>query len=209
MPIIHAVEEKLTIEPPPSSRIERRAIWRGEELVFEVQGDRLVPVLLADFVDVAALIVGGVVDQDADRPQPLARLLHRRLERRDVGQVAFDEEGRRAGRAEPRGERLRRFGLDVDEDDVGLLPDEGLDHRRANSGASAGDEDDLVDERRVAGGGHSGLDWRWAAEGQSALRSREIGSPLVRLSSPWFEDRTASRGVAPAAQSVSQSLHKG
>ena len=126
---------------------------RGEELVLEVERDRAVPVLFADLVDVFALVVGRVVDEDRDRPEALADLLHRRLERGDVGQVALEEERRGSGSAELRRERLGRLDLDVDEGDVRPLPDEGFDDRRADARSAAGDEDDFVEQRRIAGMG--------------------------------------------------------
>ena len=43
---------------------------------------------------------------------------------------------------------------DVDKGDIRLLRGESLDHRRANARSAAGDEDNLVDERGVAGEGH-------------------------------------------------------
>ena len=74
--------------------------------MLEVERDRAVPILFAHFVDVLTLVVGGVVDEDADRAEPLARLLHRGFERGEVGQVGVEKERRWAGRPEPRRKRL-------------------------------------------------------------------------------------------------------
>ena len=48
---------------------------------------------------------------------------------------------------------------------LACLRDKGLDHRRANPRSAAGDEDDLVEQRGVAGVGHGGGSKTGAPEG--------------------------------------------
>ena len=58
--------------------------------------------------------------------------------------------------ADFRHQLLGRFDGDIDKGDIGLLRGKGFNHRGADARAAAGDEDDLVDERRVAGKRHQG-----------------------------------------------------
>ena len=140
----------------PASQFAHRAArdLGGEELVLEIERHRAVPILFADFVRRLAMVVGGVVDEHGDRPHALANLLHRRFERGDVGEVALKKERRKVRGADLGDEVLGRFDGDVDKGDIGLLLGEGFDHRRADARPAAGDEDDLVDERGVAGESH-------------------------------------------------------
>ncbi len=138
----------------------------GEELVLEVERHRAVPILFAHFVRRLALVVGGVVDEHGDRPHALANLLHRRFERGDVGEVALKKQRRRVGGADLGDEVLGRFDGDVDKSHIGLLLGEGLDHRGADARAAAGDEDDLVDERGVAGERHGARPYRFKLKGR-------------------------------------------
>jgi hypothetical protein len=138
------------IEPPPISRIERAANCAAKKLMLQVDRHRPVPVGLGDFGEATAGVVGGVVDQRADRPQALARLLHRRFERGEIGEVAFDEQRLLTARARPLNHLRRPLRVDVDEGDVGALGGEGLDHRRADSRSAAGNEDDAVMQAGIA-----------------------------------------------------------
>ena len=106
------------------------------------------------------MVVGGVVDEDGDRPHALPNLLHRRLERGDVGKVAMKKQRRGVGGADLRDEVFGRLDGDIDKSDIGLLLGEGLDHRGADARPAAGDKDDLVDERGVAGEGHGARPYR-------------------------------------------------
>ena len=150
------------IDDRPAAKLAHRAArdLRGEELVLEVERHRAVPILFAHFVRLLALVVGGVVDEHGDRPHALANLLHRRFERGDVGEVAVKKQRRGVGGADFRDELLGRLDGDIDKGDIGLLLGEGLDHRRADARPAAGDEDDLIDERGVAGEGHGARPYR-------------------------------------------------
>jgi hypothetical protein len=90
-------------------------------------------------------VVGGVVHQHGDRPVRRRRLRHRRLQRRDVGDVARDEQ-RRVGMAgaELRHEVARVRALH--EGDPAALRGEALGQARADARAAAGDEDALASE---------------------------------------------------------------
>ena len=55
---------------------------------------------------------------------------------------------------------------DIDKSDIGLLLGEGLDHRRADARPAAGDEDDLVDERGIAGERHGARPYRFKLKGR-------------------------------------------
>ena len=144
----------MTIAPPPELAHGAARDLGGEELVLEIERHRPIPILLARLVRLLALVVGGVVDQDADRPKALPNLLHRGFERGDVGEVALKKQGRRLGCADLRHQVLRRLDGDIDKGDIAFLRGEGLDHRCADAGPAPGDEDDLIDERGVAGEGH-------------------------------------------------------
>jgi len=69
-----------------------------EELMAQVHGEPIVPVLRRHALDRVALVVGGVVDQYPDRPQAGPDVGDRRPERRDVAQVARNERRRRMPR---------------------------------------------------------------------------------------------------------------
>ena len=147
------------IDPPPSSRIERRAICAAKNWCL-----RLTPIARSQSASLVSsaswrCVVGGVVDEHRDRPEPLADFLHRRFERGEVGQVAFEEQRRlRAG-----GERARPASTDSrlamsTKATLAPLRDEGLHDRRADSRPAAGDEDDAVAQAGIAGEGQgSGL----------------------------------------------------
>ena len=72
------------IEPPPRPRMPGMHGLGGEELVAEVDVLGGVPVLGRHLGDRLAAVVGGVVDEDADRaergarPRSMARLQRRR-----------------------------------------------------------------------------------------------------------------------------------
>ena len=93
-PTIHDVEPRLMIEPPPAAAIPGHDGLGREELVAQVHREAIVPVLRRHRLDRVPLVVGRVVDQHADRPEPRLRLGDRRAERRDVSQVAGDEHRR-------------------------------------------------------------------------------------------------------------------
>ena len=107
-----------------------------------------------------AVVIGGVVDEDADRPHALADLLHRRFERGNIGEIALKKQRRGMGGADLRDEVFGRLDGDIDKGHIGFLLGEGLDHRRADARSAAGDEDDLIDERGVAGEGHGARPYR-------------------------------------------------
>jgi hypothetical protein len=96
-----------------------------------------------------ALVVGGVVEEDAGGAVGAGGLVHRGLERRRVGDVAAEEENLGPGaRGDLGGEGAGV--LDVDEGHAGALGGEALDQRGADAAAAAGDEDRGAGEVRVA-----------------------------------------------------------
>ncbi len=60
------MDEKLMIEPPPSCFIWLRTACAAKNCGLRLSRLRPVPVFLGDVVDGVAIVVGGVVDEDAD-----------------------------------------------------------------------------------------------------------------------------------------------
>ena len=75
---------------------------------------RPVPIVDVHIVDRVTVVIRGIVDQDADRPQSRMNGGNRSLQRFNVGQITVEEQG-----AEFRGESLARRVLDVDEGNPG------------------------------------------------------------------------------------------
>lgn len=100
------------------------------------------------------IVIGRIVDEDADRPERLTDLGDGGLEGRNVGDVAANEES-----ADRIGQRLALVFEDVDEADFRALCGEGADDIGADAGGAAGDEDDPAGKAGVngEGGNFSGL----------------------------------------------------
>src|SRR5262249_5775072 len=134
-------------------RIDR---LRGEELVPQVDREPVVPILGGDRVEGMALVVGRVVDQDPDRPEPPARLGDGVPERRDVPEIARQEEPALPPRGADRvPEALCRRLIDVEERHARSLGREVLDDGGADAAGAARDQDDAVAQARVRGVGHA------------------------------------------------------
>ena len=84
------------IEPKPKLAHLRVDGLGGEEVMPQIHVLRVVPVVGGHVGDRVALVIGGVIDQYRNRTELRARLRDRRLERRDVGDVAVEKERRLA-----------------------------------------------------------------------------------------------------------------
>ncbi len=119
--------------------------------VLEVDGDILVEELRGHFFQRVAVITRGIVDKDMDGAVGQdggGRL----VQRRHIGQVAFEEDRRRAQHA---GVDRRRNIIDqVDEIHLGALLNEGGNEARADAGTAAGDQHLAVLQARIDGSGH-------------------------------------------------------
>ena len=93
-PTIHDVEPKLTIEPPPASAMAGATACAAKNWWRRFTAKRSSQYSGVTRLDRVPLVVGRVVDQHADRPEPRLRLGHRRAQRRDVAQVAREEQRR-------------------------------------------------------------------------------------------------------------------
>ena len=92
------------IEPLPEFAHVGQHGLGGEELRPDVDGLHPVPIVGRDVLDPVPVVVAGVVDQHGDRPEVLAHRLDRRLQGRDVGEIAGEEQRRLAVRLEARAE---------------------------------------------------------------------------------------------------------
>jgi hypothetical protein len=121
-----------------------------EELVADIGGLALVPVFGGHILPRVALVVGGVVGQDADGSQRIGRGGHRGAQRVDVAQVAAAEPG--GGQALGRdrvGGRACGVPVDVEEAHPRALAGEMRDLGRADAAAAAGDQDRLAAQAGV------------------------------------------------------------
>jgi hypothetical protein len=132
-----AIEEKLMMAPPPSSR--------GKELRPQVDIERLVPVLDIDLIDFVPLVVGRVVDENTDRPLPPAHFLYGRKQRINIRDVAADE-----SRAGFFGERAAGVVLHVDKADLAAVGRKGAHDIGADARRAAGHKDDTALEAWVS-----------------------------------------------------------
>ncbi len=119
----------------------------GEELMAEVHRHALVPIFRRDLLDRVAIVVRGIVDQDVDAAKLLFQIGDHALDRRDVGQVAMpvDRDMLRA-RGQPAEHRLAGIIGDIDEGDFRALRDKCFDQAFADTAATTGDDDALVDK---------------------------------------------------------------
>ena len=84
-------------------------------------------------------------------PSAASNAVDRRLQRRDVADVAEGELRRReTGSGEAGDQRLAARHIDVDELDAGALRGKMLDHAFADAARAAGDEHRLLLEARVS-----------------------------------------------------------
>jgi len=124
---------------------------RGEELMAQVDGDAIVPVVDCHVLRPVALVVGRVVHKRRDRTKLVTHAADHRLQRGDIAEVAALI-ARRAlsGRSYAFDQCDRRGIVDVDEHDLRVLRAKMLYDRRADPGAAAGDEHNLACEARIA-----------------------------------------------------------
>ena len=121
-------------------------------MVAEIDRHALVEIFGRRLVDRVAVVARGVVDQDRNRTDSRTRRRDRRLERRDVAQVAaLVERLGVSGRAD-RGHGVgRRRIVDVDEGDARTLRREMLDDRGTDARGAAGDEHRALAQAGVGG----------------------------------------------------------
>src|SRR5262245_17002743 len=108
-----------------------------------------IPVRGRHRVEVMPLVVGGVVDQRADRTDTLARLGDRRAQRVDIYEIAWQEQHARTQSIETFRQLQGRCSVDVEERDPRMLPHEGFDDRGADAGCAARHQDDAVAQARI------------------------------------------------------------
>jgi len=83
-------------------------------MVAQIDRLRAVPIVRRHRVDGVALVIGGVVDQHAGRAEPGPGLADRRAQRRDVGDVAGQEQRLVRGAGKLRWRAPRRQRCDVE-----------------------------------------------------------------------------------------------
>ena len=139
---------------------------RGEEMMAQVDVLRPVPIFDADFGDLVPLVVGRVVDENADGPELREVSLDRRPERRDVGDVAFEKE--RALARRPASSLARASPASACRSTKAtraLIAGEGAHDVGADAGGAAADEDDASGKARI------GREGQAAACGMRQLRA--------------------------------------
>ena len=112
----------------------------GEKVMPQIHILRVVPVVRGHVGDRVALVIGGVIDQYRDRTEFRARFRDRRLERRDVGDVAAEKERRLAHLRQPRRQRLALVALEVDKRDARMIAGKSAYDVGADAGRAAADE---------------------------------------------------------------------
>src|SRR5262249_6621872 len=118
------------------------------ELMLEIGGDPFVPERRRYVVDLVALVMRGIVDEDCDRPERTAHLLDGALERRDVRHIAMLVVDR-CRRSEIGLQLPRRLVRDVEKSNFCALRREGAHDGLANAHGAAGNERDPALEARI------------------------------------------------------------
>ncbi|MCU1224366.1 MAG: hypothetical protein JWQ42_2459 [Edaphobacter sp.] len=137
---------------------------RGEELVPEIHGHALVPVLGGDFGEAVAVVAGCVVDEDLRGAEDSGDLSDGRLEGGDVGEIAVDvQRGVGNARREVVDEGECRLIGEIEKGYTGALEGEDLYGGGSDALCASADEDHFSGEARVAGEdrgrGHKGRDF--------------------------------------------------
>src|SRR5271169_5859990 len=121
-----------------------------EELMFQIDLHAAVPVLRGDLLDRVASIVSGIIHEDVDCRKRLQDLAHDSLKCADVGKVAVEVLRRRTtGLLQSLDEGFGCLVLNIEEDDLRLLPRESLNDGFTDAARSACDDYDSVLEARV------------------------------------------------------------
>src|SRR5262249_40286308 len=142
----------------------------GEELMAEVDGDALIPVLDGDALDRMAIVAGGVVHEDADVAELRLHGADRGPQGVDVADIAAEESRRRPHALEISNQPGAGGLVDVHEAHEGLLAHESGHGGGPDARAAPRDEHDLVLETgidgmtRCHGGGSWGPLW-WGPTG--------------------------------------------
>src|SRR5262252_9896944 len=140
----------------------------GEELMAEVDGDALIPVLDGDALDRVAIVAGGVVHEDADVAELRLHGADGGPQGVDVADIAAEESWRRPHALEISNQPGAGGLVDVHEAHEGLLAHESGHSSGPDPRAAARDEHDLVLE--------AGIDGKTRCHG---------GSPWARVSARW------------------------
>src|SRR5882672_516928 len=124
---------------------------RREKHVSQIHRDSVIPIRRRDLIQLVTVIVPGIIDEHTDVPQLDADFFDSSLQRRDVAEVAGDEEWRRSRLfLNLNDQRPARFLRDIYETHKGPLRRESASESRTDTASSPGDEDRLVSEARVA-----------------------------------------------------------
>ena len=128
------------IEPKPKLAHLRMDGLGGKKVMAQIHVLGVVPIVGGDVGDGVALVVGGVIDQDRDRAELLARFRDCGLQRHDVGHVAVKKKRRPALALHRRRHRFALRALHVDESDARVIAREGAHDVGADAGRAAADE---------------------------------------------------------------------
>src|SRR5262245_10225513 len=116
----------------------------------QVDREPVVPVLGRHLIESVALVVGRVVDQDPDRPEPPARLGDRLTERADVPEVTRQEQrSLSTGRTDPLLKTLGGGAVDVEERDLRAWGTDVLRDGPTYATRAAGHEHDALSQAGI------------------------------------------------------------
>ena len=138
------------IEPPPAARMSSATAWAAKNWCLKFTRHQAIEILAGDVGHLVAAVVGGVVDQHADR----AELRPHRGDR--VGASAAtsvtSQTWKKTGFSAPScvASALPAADVEVAESDTGALRMEGAHQAFADAGGAAGNEDGAVRPGRVA-----------------------------------------------------------
>ena len=122
---------------------------RGEELVLEIDGNALVPILGCHLFAGVAIIARRIVDEDGDRPQGLPRIVDCSTQGCHIAHVTALEIAGRVPQARLHGGR--GLLIDIDKGNLAFLPGESGNDGSANAAAAPGHEDDAARKGRIDG----------------------------------------------------------
>ena len=152
IPIRQEIEPKLTIEPPPAAIMPGATAWMAKNWCFRLTASLRVEALRRLALPVVARVVGGVVDEDGDRPERGGDAALSRPSGLPMSVMSTSfEPGCRTLPGELVGERPPLRVEDVDEANLGALPGEGAHDRLADAACAAGNEDGPSGEAWIGG----------------------------------------------------------
>jgi hypothetical protein len=143
-------------DQPPAPAQFRRGGLRQEQRRAQVGADEVLECVPRDLADRRRIEGGGIVDEHVERAEGADDGGGQRLERGEIGEIGAEGRGRRRTLGIHRAHQRAGLGggAVVMHGQLRAPGVKGLRDDRADAPRAAGDQHDLVSERRLADGGH-------------------------------------------------------